>query len=105
MHGWTPLIKNIDVWIKNGHAYSNISVGYVSSLAYKPLLFLCRLVLDEVSRKPTCSCPFFSAKHTDGKCYQVRASIQTQSIREKVGGGRTLVPGRALALEEVLMSS
>ena len=34
-------------------------------------IFYCRLVLDEVSRKPTCTCPFFSAKHTDGKCYQV----------------------------------
>ena len=29
-----------------------------------------RLVLDETSRRPICTCPFFSAEYSDGKCYQ-----------------------------------
>ena len=36
------------------------------------LLFLnyFRLTLDETNRRPICTCPFFSAKFSDGKCYQ-----------------------------------
>ena len=44
-------------------------------------IFYCRLVLDEVSRKPTCACPFFSAKHTDGKCYQVTKIIVRPNLK------------------------
>ena len=34
------------------------------------LQYFNRLVLDETSRRPICTCPFFSAEYADGKCYQ-----------------------------------
>ena len=38
---------------------------------FQPDIFIYfRLTLDETSRRPICTCPFFSAKFTDGKCYQ-----------------------------------
>ena len=29
-----------------------------------------RLELDQTTQRPTCVCPFFSAKFSDGNCYQ-----------------------------------
>ena len=33
-------------------------------------MFKYRLELDQTSRVPRCVCPFFSAKFSDGNCYQ-----------------------------------
>ena len=49
-------------------------------------IFYCRLVLDEVSRKPKCTCPFFSAKHTDGKCYQVQKNKSSSFCSTNIEG-------------------
>ena len=44
-------------------------------------VFLCRYVWDPASQGPICSCPTFSARYEDGRCYEE----YTQVLRHIIG--------------------
>ena len=85
LHDWCdPSTTLIIIFMSSVHFQYN----FFSKQKKKTFDIYCRLVLDEVSRKPTCACPFFSAKwYTDGKCYQVswvRSKYELATLKVKL---------------------